>query len=180
MDRLNKALGLALVLSAVAVACAAPTIPQSESDDQNETSDPSTAKKPSTKKPPGNNTPAPSNPSSDPDASAPAPTDPSNPTPAPASCSSTTTYADCLSCCDAPTGGALAKADATFGQCACEAGGQCQSVCGATLCNGQQPSAACETCLTNTCEPAADAQCTSAACQAGVQCLQASSCDSKQ
>lgn len=56
---------------------------------------------------------------------------------------------------------------------------QCASACGQSFCNGQQPSAACEACLTSTCEPAADALCTGAACQAGAQCLQTSNCDAK-
>ncbi len=176
MNRSNKALGLALVLSFVAVACAAPAIPQSDDvsgDDAAQT----TTKKPSPKKP----TPSPAG-STDPDGAAPSPTpDPSSPTPTPtpADCSSSASYDACFQCCDAQAGGTLGPADNAFGACACDAGGQCASACGQNFCNGQQPSAACEACLTSTCEPAADALCTGAACKAGVQCLQTSNCDAK-
>ena len=174
MDRSNKALGFALALSFAAVACAAPTIPEGGLDGDSNPTEAASTKKPSTAKTPPktDNTPAPSTP---------APTDPANPAPAdpaPASCAAKATFDECFQCCDAPTGGALKKADDAFGACAC-GGGQCAAACGTTFCTGQQPSAACDTCLTNTCDPAASAQCTSAACKAGEQCLQASACGAK-
>jgi len=177
MDRLNKALGFALALSLVAVACAAPAIP-SDLDEDSSPSEAASTKKPSTAKTPPktDNTPAP-------DPSNPTPADPSNPTPAdptptPGSCGAKATFDECFQCCDAPTGGALKKADDAFGQCAC-GGGQCAAACGTTFCTGQQPSAACDTCLTNTCDPAASALCTTAACKVGEQCLEASACGDK-
>lgn len=175
MDRSNKALGFALALSFVAVACAAPTIPESGLGE-----DPSQSA--ATKKPSTATTPPKKDNSAPPaDPANPAPTDPANPAPTdptPTSCAAKATFDECFQCCDAPTGGALKAADDAFGQCAC-GGGQCTSACGATFCAGQQPTAACETCLTNTCDTAADALCTTAACKSGQQCLQASACEQK-
>lgn len=173
MNLFNKHLGLALAISFVAVACAAPTIPSGVDgdDDSEESEGATTTKKPSTskKKPstPSNNDTAP--PESDPTPSTPADPTPTTPPPPAGNCGAQQGDA-CFDCCDQASGGELAKADDVFGQCAC-GGGQCTSVCG-SFCNGGQPSAQCDQCLTQTCEPAADAQCTSAACQAGLQCLQ--------
>lgn len=177
MDRSNKALGFALALSFVAVACAAPTIPDSSLGGDSNPTEAVSTKKPSTAtNPPKQGTTAPTDPSN------PAPSDPNGPAPTdpatPGSCGAKATFAACFDCCDAPTGGALKKADDAFGQCAC-GGGQCSSACTATFCAGQQPSAACDTCLTNTCDPAADALCTTAACKAGQQCVQTSGCEQK-
>lgn len=175
MDRLHKALGIALTLSFVVVACAAPAI---EGDDGSDLAGSSTTKKPSTAKTPDDNavdgsTPTPSNPT---------PSDPTTPppgAPAPTDCSASADYDSCFTCCDTPTGGSLAAANDKFGACACDTGGACTSVCSANFCNGDDPSAACDTCLTNTCEAQADALCSSAACQAGLTCLQTSGCDAK-
>ena len=98
-------------------------------------------------------------------------------TTSPADCSSTSTYDSCLQCCDAPTGGQLSIANATFAGCACT--DDCASACGGNYCQGDDASSSCDSCLNNICEPQADAQCTSAACMAGLQCLQTSACDSK-
>jgi hypothetical protein len=176
MNRSKKALGLALTLSFVAVACAAPAIP----GDDGSLTDPATAKKPTTTKTPANDNDA-STPAVSPTDPAPGDPTPAPPpgTPAPTDCSSSADYDSCFTCCDTPTGGDLGKADDAFGQCACDPGGACASACGATFCTGAAPSAACDACLTNTCEPQADGLCTSAACQAGLQCLQASGCDAK-
>lgn len=168
MKRLNKALGFAVALAFVAVACAAPT-PEGGRLDESNPSEPTPAKKASGKQ----------TPSGDAGAKLADPVDPTpTPNPTPTSCSGKATYDECFKCCDAPTGGELAKADDAFGKCAC-GGGQCSTACGATFCAGQQPSAACDTCLTNTCEPAATALCTSAACKAGQQCVETSGCEQK-
>ena len=92
-------------------------------------------------------------------------------------CTLTNSYDDCLSCCDLPTGGQLVAANNAYGACACE--NDCADVCGGNFCEGGTPSTSCQTCLSNTCEPQADALCTSSACQAGLACLDANSCDSK-
>ena len=181
--RTRLGLGVALVVSFVAVACAAPTIPNDTTgDDGSDPSSSASTKKPS--KTPAAKTPTtapegdPTKPTPKPTPTTPTPTTPTTPTPTGANCSGSQTADACFDCCDAPTAGALAKADAAYGKCAC-GGGQCTSVCNATLCNGGQPSAACDQCLQQTCEPAADALCTSAACKAGQQCLQASGCNGK-
>ena len=167
MDRFAHRLALALSLSLVAVACAAPAIPDDSTEDANsadsEVTTTKTPKKTTTtpKKdtttntsPEGKTTPTPS----------PAPT------PAPNTCAGKTGDA-CFDCCNAASGGSLATSDNAFGQCAC-GGGSCTSVCNADFCNGAAPSAACQQCLTATCEPQADALCTSASCKAGQQCAQ--------
>ena len=175
MDRFGKRLALALSLSLVAVACAAPTIPNdtSLSEDPNEADSNITGGSKTPKK----TTPTPKNDTgttAPPEGGDPAPgttpTPTPTPTPAPNNCAGQQGDA-CFDCCDQASGGTLAKADAAFGQCAC-GGGACTSACSADFCNGSQPSAACEQCLTATCEPQADALCTSAACKAGQQCAQ--------
>ena len=175
MNLFNKHLALGLAISLVAVACAAPTIPNgTESGEEEEGESEVITKKPSSKKKPS----APkddegtADPENDPPASTPSTPDPgpgTPTTPAPNNCAAQQGDA-CFDCCDQVSGGELAQADDVFGQCAC-GGGQCTSVCG-SFCNGGQPSQQCEQCLTQTCEPAADAQCTSSACQAGLACVQ--------
>ncbi len=169
MDRLNTALGLALALSIVAAACAAPAVPndgpvagarsprsadvapppQGALDDEGDVD---------------------GGPLADgavvADGATPAPTA----TPAPGSCAASADYDTCFACCDGPTGGALAAADDAVETCSC-GGGACTAVCGANYCNGQKPSPDCNACLTSTCDTAAATQCTTAACQAGKQCL---------
>jgi hypothetical protein len=174
MDLAGKRLGfgLALTLSLVVVACAAPTIPNDgvggedpESQDGDITGSKKTPKKTTPKK-----TDSEAPPEGDP-APTPTPSPTPAPTPAPTiSCTQTDPDA-CFDCCNSGSGGAYGKADAAFGQCAC-GGGQCTTACGNDYCTGQPPSAACESCLTQTCEPAANALCTTAACKAGQQCAQ--------
>jgi hypothetical protein len=174
MDRFGKRLSLALSLSLLAAACSAPTIPNdsTDSEDPNADSDVTAAKAPKKTTPPKKTT----TPTAPPEGETPAPTpnptpNPTpTPTPAPNACAGQQGDA-CFDCCDQASGGALAQADNAFGQCAC-GGGACTSACSADFCTGAQPSAACEACLTGTCEPQADALCTSAACKAGQQCAQ--------
>lgn len=174
MNLFNKHLGLALVISLVAVACAAPTIPNgTESGEEEEEESEVITKKPSKKKP---STPSNDEQTADPENDPATPSTPSTPdpgpgtTPPPANNCAAQQGDACFDCCDQVSGGELAQADDVFGQCAC-GGGQCTSVCG-SFCNGGQPSQQCEQCLTQTCEPAADAKCTSSACQAGLACVQ--------
>lgn len=175
MNSSNKTLlAAALALVAVAaVACSSPTITTEEVPDEDNPSSKTPSSKsdastPSTNTDPGTGTPT------DPDGGT------STTPPTTTDCTSTTTYDTCISCCDAPSGGQLAAADEAFGKCACESGGACASACGSSFCNGDSPSAACDQCLTNTCDPQADALCTSAECQAAVQCVQTSNCNSKE
>ena len=182
MDLFNsKRLGLALVISLVAVACAAPAIPSdlSEDDEDADTSDQDITGA-GKKKTPSKTTPKPKGetqpegegetPPGTPPPSSPPPSNPPPGTPPPGGgqCGQQDPEA-CFQCCDTASNGDLGKADEVFFTCACDA--QCASACGNNFCNGAQPSAACETCLKNTCEPAADAACTSAACKAGMACL---------
>lgn len=189
MDIFSKRLGLALAISLVAVACASPTIPNQGGGDDEDSSDPSESA--STKKATPKKTTAPSSPAGsdspsggDNKTTTPpgTPSTPQNPSPStpPApggSCSASADGEACFNCCDQASGGDLGKADDAFGACACEPGGQCATACGATFCNGQEPSAACDTCLTQKCDPIFEAACTSAACKAGEQCLDTSCAD---
>ncbi|MDB4936899.1 MAG: hypothetical protein JWP87_3871 [Labilithrix sp.] len=160
-------LGLGLALSLVVVACAAPTIPNdvgdsADSADSNVTGSKKTPKK--TKNDPE------ASPEGDPaPESTPAPDPTPAPAPTPTNCNQTAADA-CFDCCNQASGGTYAKADEAFGQCAC-GGGQCTAVCENDLCTGAPPSAACQQCLTQTCEPAANALCTSAACKTGQACV---------
>jgi hypothetical protein len=168
MDRPAQRLALALVLSLVAVACAAPTIPDGTTteDPNSADSDVTGSKTPKkTTTPKRDTTPTTAPPEADP---TPSPTP--SPTPAPNTCAGQSGDA-CFDCCNTASGGTLAPADEAFGQCAC-GGGACTSACDADFCTGAQPSAACEQCLKATCEPQANALCTSAACKAGQQCAQ--------
>lgn len=174
MNRFHKGLGFAVALSFVVVACSSP-IPDGSlaGGSQDQTKTPS--KLPPSKTPAAPANPAPANP---------APSDPSNPTPTPtptpgADCSKEATGQACFTCCDTASGGELKKADDAFGACACNPGGQCTTACSANFCTGAAPTAACDTCLTNTCDPIGAAACTSAACKAGEQCLTASACNAK-
>jgi hypothetical protein len=174
MHLFTKHLGLALAVSLVAVACAAPAIPNDTfADAEDDDTSGSTTKKSPPKK---SSSPAPSDdaPEGDPTTpttpGTPAPPDAPPTTPPPAGSCAGQQGDACFDCCDQASGGTLATANDAFGQCACGAGGQCTSVCG-TFCGGGQPSAACDQCLTQTCDPAAEALCTSAACQAGLTCL---------
>ncbi len=171
----GKRLALALALSLVAVACAPPNIPDDGTGGEN----PDVGEGASTgKKTPKKTTPektgaeaeSEADPGTTADATPPKTTTPPATTPPPNNCAQAADPDACFDCCDQASGGTLAKADAAFGQCACE--GQCATECGATYCNGGQPSAACDQCLTQTCQPAANALCTSAACKAGAQCAQ--------
>ena len=168
MDRFGHRLALALSsLSLVAVACAAPTIPNDATQDPNAADSEVTA----TKTPKTTTTTTPKKDTSTPSpegGTTPTPTP--TPTPAPTSCAGQTGAA-CFDCCNTASGGSLAKADDAFELCAC-GGGSCTSACNATFCTGAPPSAACQQCLTATCDPQADALCTSAACKAGQQCAQ--------
>lgn len=171
MDRFGHRLALALSsLSLVAVACAAPTIPNDATQDPNaadsEVTVTKTPKKTTTTTPPKKDTSTPSPEGG----TTPTPTPTPAPTPAPTSCAGQTGAA-CFDCCNTASGGSLAKADDAFELCAC-GGGSCTSACNATFCTGAAPSAACQQCLTATCDPQADALCTSAACKAGQQCAQ--------
>ncbi len=176
----GKRLGLALTLSFVAIACSAPTIPSdlgSGDDGTNPSESLATKKKPTTKKP---TTASDNGSTGTPSGTTPpkATSSGTMPPPAAANCSGSATADACFDCCNTASGGELAKADDAVGQCAC-GGGQCTSACGADFCTGAAPSAACESCLTATCEPAANAVCTSTACKAGQQCMQASACNQK-
>lgn len=180
----GKRLGLALVLSLVGVACAAPPIPndalgegEEESGDPASTSNKKSnlpAKKGTTDAPAGETPPGTTPPA---DTTPPGTTPPATP-PAGGQCAAEATGEGCFTCCDKASGGELAKADEVYFTCACDA--DCASQCGSNMCNGQQPSAACDTCVQQKCEPKADAACTSAACKAGVACLEASACSKKQ
>jgi hypothetical protein len=181
MDRLNKALGFALVLSFVGMACATPAIPEGDLGEEEESEDGVSTKKPKAPKKNNNPAPAPTNPAPGDPPATPPPTGTNNPPPPPppppgGSCTASATYDACISCCD--PGGALQAAEQAFETCAC-GGGQCSASCTANFCGGQQPSAACDTCLTNTCDPAAGAACTSAACQTASQCVETSGCYDK-
>lgn len=182
----TKRFGLALVLSIIAVACAAPPIPEGSVGEEEESEEPVVAGKPKPPKPkpkpPGSSPPpASTNPPTNPPPPA-TPGDPNPPPPPPpppptGDCGATADGDACFKCCDQASGGELRKADDAFYACACQ--GQCAASCGSNLCNGGQESAACGTCLEQKCEPALEAACTSAACKAGVQCLQ-TSCAGKQ
>lgn len=177
MIRLNTALGLALMFTTAVAACSAPEIPDHKNEPELV---PGSSRAPGASASPagadeGDGTDA----SVLADASAVVDGDAgTSPAPAPASCAGTADYASCYACCDAPTAGALGKADDAFEACSCGAAGACASVCATTFCAGQKGSAACNTCLTNTCDTAAAAACTTAACQAGKQCLK-NDCDGK-
>ena len=171
MHRFSRRLTLALALSLAAVACSAPAIPDGLSGDPNTADSDVTgadSKTPSKTTPPKKTTTT-----SSPDGDAGPGTTPepgTTPTPAPNACAGKQGDA-CFDCCNAASGGSLGKADEAFGTCAC-GGGACTSACTADFCGGAQPSAACEQCLKATCEPQADALCTSAECKAGQQCFQ--------
>lgn len=173
---LSRRLGLALVLSIVAVACSSPTIPSDLGDSTDPSESVATKKKTPKQTTTASDNGAAKTPSG---TTPPSTTPPSMPPPASANCSGSATADACFDCCNTASGGELAKADDAFGKCAC-GGGQCTSACNADFCTGAAPSAACESCLTATCEPAANAVCTSAACKAGQQCMQASACAQKQ
>jgi hypothetical protein len=168
MDGLGRRLALALSLSLAAVACAAPTIPNDSGEDPNSAdSDVTATKAPKKTTTPKKDTTTP--PEGDNTTPAPSPTPTPTPTPTPNACAGKTGDA-CFDCCNEASGGTLGPADEAFGQCACGDAGACTGACGADFCTGAAPSATCQQCLTATCDPKADALCTSAACKAGQQC----------
>lgn len=184
---LSKRIGLALILSSIAIACAAPAIPgqlgnddEEEEEEQSESASNKKKTTPSKKTTPKSPAPsAPADSAADPGADPLPPnndpgTPPPPPPPAGGQCSQQQDPEACFMCCDDVSQGALAQADEAFGACACE--GQCASACGNNWCNGGQESAACGQCLQQTCEPAFESACSGAACKAGLACLQ-SSCD---
>lgn len=167
----NSRLGLALALCFVAVACAAPVIPDgTAADDVNGADTATTNKKTPSKKTPSKSDTAPSDGDPSTGTGTPAKAPPTTPAPA-TNCAGQAADA-CFDCCNQASGGTLALADNVFGQCAC-GGGQCTSVCDANFCSGAAPNAACSSCLQATCDPAETAACTSASCKAGLQCAQA-------
>jgi hypothetical protein len=170
MNRFGRRLGraaLALGLALVAAACSAPTVPDTSSSDEElgaESSDPIPTKTPRP------TTPA-AKPSTPPPVVTPAGTAPPPPAAVPNACAQQVGEYACFDCCNQASGGALGVADNVFDQCACGSGGACTAVCDANYCTNGQTTAACEACLTATCEPLENTQCTSAACKAGMQCL---------
>lgn len=163
MNRFGKHLGraaLALGLSLVATACSAPTAPDASSSDEDLSSvntDTTVTK-----------TPRPTTPATKP----PPPVKPAGTAPPPANaCAQQVGQHACFDCCNQASGGALAISDEVFDQCACGTGGACTAVCDANYCSNGQTTAACEACLTATCEPLENSQCTTAACKAGLQCM---------
>jgi hypothetical protein len=174
MIRLNTVLGLALMFTTAAAACAAPEIPSA-------TNEPEVVAR-GTRAPGSTNAPAlaTTDGGDDVDATDGTPADggappahaaPGTTTPAPASCAGTADFSSCHACCDGPAGGALARVDQAFEACSCGKTGACASVCGVSYCSGQKASAECNTCLAGTCDTAAAAECTTPACLAGKQCL---------
>ncbi len=168
--RTNTSLGLALALRFVAVACAAPAIPDSTLADDasgaapdNKKAAPKKATTPASESDPSTTKSTPPPASTTPPAT-------TAPTINTATCTAQAPDA-CFDCCNQGSGGALAPADNVFGQCACGTGGQCTAVCDANLCTpGGAPDAACSSCLQATCAPAETAACTSAACNSGLAC----------
>lgn len=140
----------------VMAACSAPPVPSGVDDDDTD-AEPVTKKKATTASP-SNDTPV---------VEAPLPSTTTIPT---SQCSATSGDA-CFDCCNTASGGALAPADAIFGECACGVSGQCTAVCDTNLCSGLGRTTACDTCLRNTCDQAENAACTSAACKAGLACF---------
>jgi hypothetical protein len=172
--RTNARLGLAVALCFVAVACAAPAIPDGTIDDG---SGAATATKAPTKKPTTSSSDSsaaasdgtPTTTTTTPPAST---TPPAATTPPPNTSACVGQAPDaCFDCCNQASGGALAPADNIFGQCAC-GGGQCTAVCDLNFCSGTAPDATCSSCLQATCVPAEAAACTSTACKAGLACAQ--------
>jgi hypothetical protein len=173
----NGCLGLALALCFVAVACAAPAIPDGTAADDVNGADSATAnKKTPAKKTPAKSDPASSNGDTSTGSGTPAPAPPTTPTtpttPAPTTNCAGQAPDACFDCCNQASGGTLAPADNIFGQCACGTAGQCTAVCDANFCSGTAADAACSSCLSATCDPAETAACTSASCKAGLQCAQ--------
>ena len=168
MNRSGKHLGraaLALGLALLAAACAAPTVPDSSaSDDLSGAGADGTA----TKTPRTANTPSKPPPPVKPGGTVPPPPPPP---PVPIACAQQVGDHACFDCCNQASGGTLAVADEVFDQCACGTSGACTAACGANYCTNGQTSAACEACLTATCEPLENTQCTTAACKAGLQCM---------
>jgi len=97
-------------------------------------------------------------------------------------CTSSATADACYDCCITAHESGFNAAEQAFGDCACQTPGVCKTQCSTTYCAGQQPSAACETCLNaaTQCNTAADTACSANAdCQALDACIASSSCDSK-
>lgn len=100
---------------------------------------------------------------------------PSNPN----TCATKTTDFECAVCCGYSEA-LFAAADEAFGACACQTETDCKAECGATFCNDQEPSAACDTCLTQKCDPKGAAACeANAACKAFETCEKAAGCRDK-
>lgn len=105
---------------------------------------------------------------------APAPGTPAPSTPA--ACTPGTDVNACFACCDTNHPQATLPWDDAFKTCACAAGSACQAACSATFCADQEPSAACEQCLSGqamqTCADQANTACNGQpSCAAAVQCL---------
>jgi hypothetical protein len=175
MNHLNKALGLALMFTTAVVACAAPEIPSTQTEPEVvDQRTPKAAAAPAT----GDADAATDGGAAPPEVATNEGGAAPGTTPAPSSCAASADYDSCFTCCDAPSGGALAAADQAFEACSC-GGGACSAVCAATFCNGQKGSAECNTCLTNTCDTAPATACTTPACQAAQQCVK-NDCAGKQ
>lgn len=112
------------------------------------------------------------------------PGDPQEPnTPAPAgNCAAEANADACFDCCAKGNEQGLDQAYQVFDTCACQTPGVCKTQCGNNYCAGQQPSAACETCLQGAqqCGQQADQACAAnAQCKAAVDCFDASQCENK-
>jgi len=163
MDRNHLLLGLPVMFAFAVAACSAPAIPDTQ-DDTLEVA-PRAPRSADASPVDGSSTPAPT----------PAPTgDSGTPTPAPASCGGSADYDACVACCDAPSGGALARGQQAIEDCSCGSGA-CGAVCAASYCSGQKGDTACNTCLTNTCDALA---CVTPACQAAQLCVK-TNCNTK-
>ena len=169
---------------ALAAACSSAPPPNDLSEDESETTP---TKKPakdnSSSSSGGTNT---SSSSSSSSGSTPTPPggDPQQPnTPAPGGTCAAEANADgCFECCAKGNEAGLDAAYQVFDTCACQTPGVCKAQCGANYCAGQQPSAACETCLQGAqqCGQQADTACAAnAQCKAAIDCFDASQCENK-
>lgn len=175
---------LGTVVFALAAACSSAPPPNDLSEDQSETTP---TKKPakdnsSSSSSGGNNNTS----SSSSSGSTPKPPggDPQQPnTPAPAgNCAAEANADACFDCCSKGNEAGLDQAYQVFDTCACQTPGVCKTQCGNNYCAGQQPTAACETCLQGAqqCGQQADQACAAnAQCKAAVDCFDASQCENK-
>lgn len=171
---------------ALAAACSSAPPPNDLSEDEDETTP---AKKPAkdtntSSSSGGTNNNTSSSSSSSGNTPTPPGGDPQQPnTPAPAGTCSAEANADgCYECCAKGNEAGLDAAYQVFDTCACQTPGVCKAQCGNNYCAGQQPSAACETCLQGAqqCGQQADQACAgNAQCKAAIDCFDASQCENK-